>query len=832
MNLAEIPRRIVSPYGSSQAKIMIVGEAPGKTEDTEGEPFVGPAGKLLTQLINIAGIPRTSTYMHNVVPIRPKGNDIKEFITISDKGVHATPDYYKYEKELYELIDKSKANVIVAVGGTAMYALTRRIGIMKWRGSILSFTYNGKMHKVIPIIHPSATLRDNKGKEQSSMYASGGSTYIWQHLIIKDLKRVREESKSPELSLPARVLHIRPTYDEIINFLREIEKSGKDVGLDIEVMRRSISCISIGTDPFEVMSIPFIDGAHNDYLSPLQEVEVWDLLSYIFEDEKRIKIGHNIFFDADFIFQDYGIRAFPVKDTMVAQAILYPELRKGLDFVTSWWTREPYYKDDGKQYTKFGGSDDDFWRYNALDTAIVLEALPKMEGVINSINNTKTYDRQTKLIEPLIYMNNRGMRIDIEEKNILSVKAEQKIIMLQEKLNKEVGTYINPKSSQQVMNYFYIVKGHKPYLKKGVPTSEESALKRLARKGEKAAQIMLEMRRLSTLKSRYLDMILSKDGRLRTSFNPVGAADSGRLSSSKNIFKEGGNIQNLHPEFLRLIIADEGHVLYSMDLKQADMRVVAYIAPEFKMIDAFESNRDVHKQTAALMFHKTIQEISDEEGSSSIGGGLFSERFWGKKANHEFNYGIGYRTFAYQQEIPENEGKLIYTQYHNAYPGLHNSYYPWIQDKLAHNRTLITCEPFLRKRTFLAKWGYDLFNEAYSFIPQSTVADTVNEWGLNFIYYNNDLDIAKVDLLNQIHDSIVFQISLKHSWKKHARAINLIKSSLEQTLRFEGRSFYIPIDLAMGFRLGKKNMKNIDLSMPVYLDMELEDAYKQIMEGQ
>lgn len=811
MNLAETPRRRVPPYGSYKAKIAFIGEAPGRTEENMGEPFVGMSGKLLTQLMNIAGISRTSIFLHNTVPVRPKGNEISEFIKISSAGVSAIPEYYQYEQELYDILDKSEANVIVAVGATPLYALTRKIGILKWRGSILAHEYKCRMRKVIPIIHPAAALR----------------TYEWQHYIIKDLKRVLEESSSPEISLPARVLHVAPSYSEIMSFLQEIEKE-KVIGTDIEVMRRAVSCISIGADPYEVMSIPFVRGDMSDYMSLEQEVEVWTRISAILDNRDTLKMGQNIFFDTDFLFREYGIRAFPVADTMVAQAILYPEMPKGLDFITSWWTKEPYYKDEGKQYMKFGGSDDAFWRYNALDSAIVLEAYPKMHQVLTDINNIPTLERQTKLIEPLIYMNNRGIRVDVKEKEKKSIEAERKLASLQVELDALAGMPLNPRSSKQVMEYFYIRKGFKPYLSKGRPTADESALKRLSRKGSKEASIMLEMRHISTLKSRYFDMLLNREGRIQTSFNPVGTT-TGRLSSSKNIFDEGGNMQNLHPEFQELLLADEGHVLYSMDLKQADMRVVAYIAPEFKMIEAFEHNRDVHSQTAALMFRKPISDISSKDGSSSIGSGQYSERFWGKKANHAFNYGMGYKKFALLTEIVETEGKMIHDAFHSAYPGLKQSYYSWVEDRLAKNRTLTTCSPFNRKRTFLGRWGYELFHEAYSFIPQSTVADVINEWGINTIYYDQET-YGIVDLLNQIHDSLVFQISLEHSWTKHATVINHLKTSLEQTLRFEGRAFNIPVDLSMGIRMGKKNLIDIDLSSPVYLDMELEDAYNKIKE--
>ena len=111
---------------------------------------------------------------------------------------------------------------------------------------------------------------------------------------------------------------------------------------------------------------------------------------------------------------------------------------------------------------------------------------------------------------------------------------------------------------------------------------------------------------------------------MRCAFNPVGTK-SGRLSSSKTIFGTGTNLQNQPAEMKGYMMADDGFVLYNMDLSQAENRVVAYIAPEPSMIQAFENGTDIHSQTAGLIFRKPVDEISDEPGSCDIAGGRYSE---------------------------------------------------------------------------------------------------------------------------------------------------------------------------------------------------------------
>ena len=96
------------------------------------------------------------------------------------------------------------------------------------------------------------------------------------------------------------------------------------------------------------------------------------------------------------------------------------------------------------------------------------------------------------------------------------------------------------------------------------------------------------------MKSHFIDVTLDTDKRLRCSFNPVGT-ESGRLSSSETIFGTGTNMQNLPMEFRQYLIADDDCMLFNIDLSQAENRIVAYISPEPNMINAFETNIDLHR---------------------------------------------------------------------------------------------------------------------------------------------------------------------------------------------------------------------------------------------
>lgn len=775
--------------GSPNSKIAIIGEAWGEMEERLGKPFVGPAGQLLNDLLRQSGISRSDCYITNVIKERPSGNKISHFINFSKAGYPCTKAYLDYVKQLKEELTECKANIFIALGNVPLFALTGLLAITKRRGSILESTLV-KGRKVIPVIHPSSVLH---------------GAYMYRYYIEHDLKRALRQSTFPEIKPIERHLKISPSYWDVLAYLHECKKV-EMIGFDIEVVNEEVSCISFAISSTDVISIPFTRGI-NDYFTLEEEAQIWKDVAVILEDTKIIKVGQNILFDSSFLFWKYGIRtAVPMQDTMVAQGILFPDFPKGLDFITSIYTDLAYYKDEGKKRIKgLGCSDHDYWVYNAKDSVVLMDAFPKIYSDLEKTRNIDAYHRQISIIEPLLYMMCRALRIDTDGIRIESDNLAKRIEVLREKIQDMTGDRItNPNSVKQGKDYFYIYRGIKPYIKRSTRAVrlDEDALKRISRKGYKEAEALLELRKLVKLKGTYLDVKLNHDGRLGCSFNPVGTKN-GRFSSSKTIiFETGTNIQTLPPAMKKYVLADIGYIMFSVDLAQAENRIVAYIAPEATMISAFEKGIDIHNQTAGLIFGKPPGDISDEDGSSPFKDGK-SERFWGKKANHGLNYGLGYRSFALEYEIPEAQAKYIVGRYHAIYPGV-RQYQAWIKQELyLKGRTLTNC--YGRKRIFMDRWSDKMFRDASNFIPQSTVADKINQDGVAFIWKN----ISEVELLNQVHDSIVFQIRLDVDWEQIAHIILRIKKSLEIPIRWKTREFVIPVDLKMGMNM--KDMVEIDI---------------------
>lgn len=780
---------LVPPSGPLDCSIAFVGEAPGADEVRYGKPFVGKAGKIFSGILSTIGVIREQCYITNVVKERPPGNDISKFLRKVGKRVETTPEFDLYQRTLYGELEEVKANVIVTLGWTATFALTGRHEITKLRGSILE--WNGR--KVIPTIHPSAI--------QYSYGANKGGLYIYKYFIELDIRKAIRQSGFPEIKLPQRTLRIKPTYEEARNYIESCHDEVA-VGFDIEVIRGEVSCLSIARSAHDAMCIPFVS-AGQPYFSEYEEGEVWAAVGNLLENPRVAKIGQNLMFDAGMMLSRLGIKIRNVDDTMIAQGILAPDFPKGLDFITSIYTDEPYYKDEGKKWMNLGGAtEEDFWRYNNKDSAVCLEAFPKIMDEVRGIGNGQTYREQRDLIHSLLYMQERGMKVDVEGIKEESDRIEVEIAELEAEFQKLCGEEVNTRSPKQLATYFYIKRGYPMYKKAGKPTVDEKALKRLAKKttqreASKEASLLLKIRKLQKLKGTYLDMELS-DGRMKSAYNPVGAADSGRLSSSRDIFGRGGNLQTLPNSVRKFVVADEGYALYSMDLSQAENRIVANIAPVVELLQAFERGEDIHKKTAGLILGIPPDQVSDEPGSCSFGNGDQSQRFWGKVANHGLNYMMGYKTFALEYEMSEAEAKVIVDRYHAAYPGV-RQYHNWIEDELRRNNRQLT-NPFGRVRVFLDRWGPALFREASNFIPQSTVADMINRWGINFMYRR---DFDGLELLNQIHDSLVFQIPLRLGMLHHAHCIWAIAQSLNQEVMFRGRVFRIPVDMETGRTLYK-----------------------------
>tara|TARA_R110000751_G_scaffold101559_4_gene195701 strand:+ start:878 stop:3268 length:2391 start_codon:yes stop_codon:yes gene_type:complete len=788
---------LTAPYtsGSPREKIAIVGDAPTQEDVLAGGAFNGKNGQLLNELLQHAGISRQNCYLDYVLQFRPERNDVGAYIRTAGKTVSESPEYHENRERLRQRLLVCDANIIVSMGYAATYALTGKTNPLKQRGSILDSTLvPGR--KVMPCIHPSSAQKE----------------FLFRYYIVNDLLRARKESAFPEFKLKKRVLITEPGYMEVKDFIDQCHKA-KRVAYDIEVRGMEVSHLALSPDPELSMCIPFVMG-QQDYWNPDQEVEVMKWIALLLADENVEKIGQNLSFDATFLYSKYGIIAAPLQDTMIAAGIIYPDFPKGLDFlVAQYCDGEPYYKDDGKEWFKNPfGSEEIFRRYNAMDAAVLMDIFPKQEDELKKQGNYETYLRQKGLLHPLVYAGNKGIRMDVEAMGVAALDCTKRIDVLQLELNALAGRELNSNSPKQLKEYFYIEKKQRAYTKNGAITVDDKALTRIAAKGMKEAEIILALRKERKMRGTYYEMKLDPDNRLRCSFNPVGTSQ-GRISSSKTIRGTGANLQNQPWQMNALMKADEDCLVVNQDLGQAENRVVAFISGERKMTKAFEDGVDIHIQTAAMILGIPMDQVTKADRDEK-----------GKRANHGLNYDLGYRTFAIYYQITEKEAKFIVDRYHQIYPGV-REWHAAVREELSrNNKTLINC--YGRRRMFLDRWGDGLFKLAYSYNPQSTIAELMNKSGVCFLYERQDL-FPEVSFLNTIHDSIRYQIPLSVGPERAVEIITAVKKSLESPMEWKGRQFSIPVDTEIGFSFDKETMmewkaKKVDKTSPNTLAGELD----------
>jgi len=323
------------PEGSLSRPICIIGEAPAKWEMKLGKPFQGPAGNILNECLHHAKIIRRDCYITNVFdfPVYKKkeGGQSDRVFRESDgvllfNGNRFTEEGLVSGARLLSELSECRANVYVPMGNPALYSVLGRVQITKWRGSILKGTAL-KGRKCIPTIHPASTL-------------PGRGPFVWQHLIKHDMCRVKEQMEFPEIKEIPYDFGFDPPLNEIKSFFLYIKKTKCQFAWDIEVANHQISRISFAISPMRCITVPF-----NNRWTVSEELELWIEVAEILEDEEITKIGQNLIFDNGFIFDKMHIYPKgPIKDTMVAWSLMYPEFEKGLALLTSIFTDQPYYK--------------------------------------------------------------------------------------------------------------------------------------------------------------------------------------------------------------------------------------------------------------------------------------------------------------------------------------------------------------------------------------------------------------------------------------------------------------------------------------------------------
>ncbi len=362
--------------GPPDARVVLIGEAPGEEEERDGIPFVGPAGKMLKQMLSHAGINYSQCYVTNIMDVRPPGNKFKYFYD----GKMPSRELEEGWMRLRNKVEAIRPDVIIPLGAEPLKALCNKNGIVDWRGTWLSF----RGINVLPTYHPSYVCR------------------IYKDHPIVEMDFIKAVTRKPAGEPP--LMKLQPNLHDVLEWMNMISRAER-IAFDIETVGKHIRCLALAAR-YEGLGapicIPFIkfpsselmkpaigskivrlsgSGQAGSYWTPAEEVAVLDAISKLFMSGIEVVGQNSICFDEPLLRYEFGLS---IKnhyfDTMHAFHCLYPEFPMSLNFLTSIYTDYPNYWSE-----KDTNNDLSEWKYNCYDAIVTLDVSYKIEDELREV---------------------------------------------------------------------------------------------------------------------------------------------------------------------------------------------------------------------------------------------------------------------------------------------------------------------------------------------------------------------------------------------------------------------------------------------------------------
>lgn len=430
-----------------------------------------------------------------------------------------------------------------------------------------------------------------------------------------------------------------------------------------------------GLDIFcdRIIGLSFAVRAHEAWYVPVSQDDIEqyaEIVRPLFESESTAKIGQNIKFDM-MMLRGWGIEVRGRKfDTMIMHYLLDPESRHNMDSLAERYldyspiSIETLIGKGAKQLTMDMIGVDRVAEYAAEDADVTLQLKGVLYPELERLGMTSLYhDIEEPMIDVLADIEMAGVRIDARSLADYAVELNAMLSRLEGEIRDIAGEpALNVNSTRQLGEVLFAKMriAEKPKMTRTKQFStEEEYLQGFAREHEIVRKI-LEYRGVKKLLSTYVEalpqLVNRRTGRIHTSFNQAVTA-TGRLSSTNP------NLQNIpirdalgKPIRAAFVASDDDHVLLSADYSQIELRLMAHLSGDRALIDAFIGGEDIHAATAALLFRKPIDEVTQEE------------RRRAKTANFGIIYGISSFGLSQRLDIPRKEAKDIIEGYFESYP--------------------------------------------------------------------------------------------------------------------------------------------------------------------
>lgn len=335
---------------------MIVGEALDERSQYRGRAFAGPSEQILHGILKQAGIEKQSCYFTNVFNLQPHGGSIKAFCggkaeaiagyRALGQNLYVKESYRSELRRLYLEIALQQPNLIIALGNAALWALCKKVGIKKYRGSPLSTFDLSPEFAAIPEL---ASRNPRPTYKVIPTWAPISVLKQWELRVVMlaDFSKAKREAAFPELNRPSHRIYMQPSLSDIADFYSEFLVGQPYLSCDIETKAMQITEVGYSTaDGSRALVIPFWDREHptGNYWPDLEsELAAWSWVRRI--NSEFPLIGQNFSYDMKYFWKAVGIPCPHFHgDTMLLHHSLQPELEKGLGFLASIYTNEPSWK--------------------------------------------------------------------------------------------------------------------------------------------------------------------------------------------------------------------------------------------------------------------------------------------------------------------------------------------------------------------------------------------------------------------------------------------------------------------------------------------------------
>jgi DNA polymerase-1 len=548
--------------------------------------------------------------------------------------------------------------------------------------------------------------------------------------------------------------------EDIDNLVSKIAES-KEYTVEVIINNQGdLDLLAFAVKPGESFAVPVV----ND--------DVLNKLKAVLQDEKKIKIGHNLKATILALKQHDVEVSAPLFDSMIAHYLIEPEASHDLDVITNLYLN--YGLTDASEGSGYIGL--------CERADMVLRAKPLLQAELEKRGHSLLMrDVEMPLVKVLADMEYEGVTVDTEVLSRLSDELKSESERIQKEIYKLARQEFNINSPKQLGEILFdkMKLGDKPKkTKTGQYATGEEVLLKLAGESDIARKI-LDYREYEKLRSTYVDalpkLIDKRDGRIHTDYRQAVAA-TGRLSSNNP------NLQNIPIRTEKgrqirkaFVPRNKNYVFMSADYSQIELRIAASFAKDETMIEAFRNKRDIHTTTAAKVFKVPIENVTPDM----------------RRKAKEVNFGILYGSTAFglsqNLNISRSEAAEIINAYFTEFPAIKR----YMDESILHARETEFVETILGRRRYLrdinsrniTTRGFAERNAINAPI-QGSAADIIKIAMVN-IHRWMQKENLKSKMIMQVHDELVFDVHEKEVEVVKENVIRLMKTAVHLEVPME-----------------------------------------------